>query len=230
MKPILLLIEGKNGDHPSFVAGLAKKGFQVEAVANGNEAVQRLKESHPQLVLINAAAMRTSGRRICQTLRLQAPSIPIVVIISPSGDASRLDANVVLQEPFTLQKLVNRIRPLLPTDQKDVLHAGPLQLDVEQRQFRIDNRTSQLTPRLVALLKALMEHSGEVVERETLFKQVWETTYVEDMRTLDVHISWLRQAVEEDPKHPRYLKTVRGVGYRLDVAGDAFPTARGRKK
>ena len=78
-------------------------------------------------------------------------------------------------------------------------------------------RSTKLTPRLVTLLQILMEHHGEVVERESLFKRVWETNYTGDTRTLDVHISWLRRAIELDPLHPKFLKTIRGVGYRLDL-------------
>jgi DNA-binding response OmpR family regulator len=78
-------------------------------------------------------------------------------------------------------------------------------------------KSTRLTPRLVTLLKTLLEKHGEVVERETLFKKVWETNYTGDTRTLDVHISWLRGALELDPENPKFLKTIRGVGYRLDV-------------
>jgi DNA-binding response OmpR family regulator len=88
---------------------------------------------------------------------------------------------------------------------------------MEQRRVRCMGKQSKLTPRLVGLLKILMEHRGEVIEREKLFSQVWETEYTVDTRTLDVHISWLREAIEVDPRRPRFLKTIRGVGYRLDV-------------
>ena len=83
--------------------------------------------------------------------------------------------------------------------------------------MRCLSKNSKLTPRLVALLHILMDHHGEVVEREHLFKKVWETDYTGDTRTLDVHISWLRRAIELDPLKPKFLKTIRGVGYRLDV-------------
>jgi len=80
----------------------------------------------------------------------------------------------------------------------------------------VGKRQTSLTPRLVTLLRILMEHPGEVIEREAIFRQVWDTAYTEDTRTLDVHISWLRRAVEIDIRNPRYIKTIRGVGYRLD--------------
>ena len=102
-------------------------------------------------------------------------------------------------------------------DDKNTLQEGPLRLDLERRRVHCLSKHSKLTPRLVALLQVLMKHHGEVVEREVLFKKVWDTDYTGDTRTLDVHISWLRRAIEIDPVKPKFLKTIRGVGYRLDV-------------
>ena len=214
----ILLIEGKRSEHPSLLVPLTKKGFLVESVPNGSAALARLGEIHPDLIIIDAASMRTSGKRICQSLRANAPRVPLVLILaegSPKDEST--DANVMLNLPFTPQKLRNRIKHLLPTAQKDVLQLGPLQLNIQQRWVKCGEKQSRLTPRLVVLLKMLMEHPGEMIPRETLFRQVWDTTYAGDMRTLDVHISWLRRAIEDDPSHPRYIKTLRGIGYRLDV-------------
>jgi DNA-binding response OmpR family regulator len=88
---------------------------------------------------------------------------------------------------------------------------------LENRQVRYQGKKTKLTPRLVRLLKMLIDNKGEVVEREELFKKVWRTNYTGDTRTLDVHISWLRQVLEKDPRKPKILKTNRGVGYLLDV-------------
>lgn len=214
----ILLIEGKRADKPTFGFGLARKGFQVDTVANGNGALQYLIANTPHLVLVNAASMRTSGKRICQSIRKQYPNIPVVLVVEAGGEVfDTADADVVLTLPFTLQKLLNRLRPYIPTEDNDTLQVGPFKLDVEQRRLRINDRQVSLTPRLVVLLKALMEHPGEVINREDLFRTVWETAYIGDTRTLDVHVSWLRQAIEEDARHPVYIKTVRGVGYRLDI-------------
>jgi DNA-binding response OmpR family regulator len=221
MKAIILLIEGKRADRPSFVAGLTRKGFQVESASNGTEAMARIKDVTPDLIIVNAASMRSSGRRICQSMRSRLHATHIVLINDGhNGETNEKDdpsADVVLALPFTLQKLMNRIRPLLPAEQKDLLKAGALQLDPTQRWVRVGSRQSSLTPRLVTLLKILMEHPGEVIERALLFRTVWDTAYTEDTRTLDVHVSWLRRAIEDDPRNPTYIKTVRGVGYRLDV-------------
>jgi DNA-binding response OmpR family regulator len=220
MKAKILLVEGKRTDRPSFVTGLTRKGYQVESVPNGAEALSRLESFAPDLIIVNAASMRTSGKRICQSIRSHSRGLPIV-LITEAQNAESIEkeelADVILTLPFTLQKLMNRIRPLLPAEQKDLLQVGGLQLDPVQRWVRIGNRQTSLTPRLVTLLKILMEHPGEVVERGYLFSTVWDTKYTEDTRTLDVHVSWLRRAIEEDPRNPVHIKTIRGIGYRLEM-------------
>lgn len=220
MKVKILLVEGKRADRPSFVTGLTRKGYQVESVANGSEALARLDSFAPDMVIINAASMRTSGKRICQSIRTHSRNVNIVLIADgQNADSIEKDelCDVVLALPFTLQKLINRIRPLLPADQKDLLQVGSLQLDPTQRWVRIAGRQTSLTPRLVTLLKILMESPGKVIERDYLFRTVWDTAYTEDTRTLDVHVSWLRRAIETDPRNPMIIKTIRGVGYRLDM-------------
>ncbi len=214
----ILLIEGTRADHLSFSNGLTKKGYQVESVPNGTAAMSRLMEVDPDLVVVDAASLRTSGKRICQTIRRELDGLPIILLVNKAQEPTeKVEADVVLTLPFTVQKLINRFRPLMPPKEEDIIHIGPIRLNLRQKQVRCLGKKVRLTPRQVALLRLLMEHQGEVVERETLFKQVWETQYTEDTRTLDVHISWLRHAIESDPRHPRFLKTVRGVGYRLDI-------------
>jgi DNA-binding response OmpR family regulator len=213
----ILCIEGKHADKPTFAAALQKKGFGIEVVSSGSEALNQLSSIDPDLVVVNAASLRSSGGRICYSLRRERKSLPLVLILDKGVQPEKTVADAVLNLPFTPQKLVNRVRLLLPGDGKNVLHAGPIRLDVEHRRVRCLGKNERLTPRLTQLLRTLIDHRGEVVERESLFKRVWETNYTGDTRTLDVHISWLRKAIELDPDHPRFLRTIRGVGYRLDV-------------
>ena len=217
MTDSLLVVEGRHADVPSFAAELQKKGFEVHAVKNGGTAVSRLERLNPSLVVINAASLRSTGLRICRSIRSKNGKYPIVLVLAKEARVSKDVADAVLVLPFTAQKLANRIKPLLPGDGKNVVHVGPLRLDVEQRRVKCLGKNSKLTPRLVTLLHLLMDKHGEVVERDALFKKVWETNYTGDTRTLDVHISWLRRAIELDPLKPKFLKTIRGVGYRLDV-------------
>ena len=213
----ILIIEARHAEIPSFATELQKKGFLVETALTGSKALSRLDKVSPQLVVVNAASLRSSGVRICQSIHNENGKLPIILILEPEKTVAKESADVILNLPFTVQKLANRIKPLLPGDGNNVLHAGPIHLDAERRRVRCLSKNSKLTPRLVMLLNILMEHHGEVVEREHLFKEVWETDYTGDTRTLDVHISWLRRAIELDPLKPKFLKTIRGVGYRLDV-------------
>ncbi len=216
-KATLLLIEGRHAEIPSFASDLQKKGFDVVSAQNGSEAVSKLKQTNPSLVIVNAPSLRSTGIRICLALRKKDAKIPIILILEKEKfiDEHLVDAVLVL--PFTVQKLVNRTKALMPGDGNNVLSVGPIRLDLENRRVRALGKNTKLTPRLITLLQILMDKHGEVVEREALFKKVWETNYTGDTRTLDVHISWLRRAIELDPDNPKFLKTIRGVGYRLDV-------------
>lgn len=215
----ILWLEGRWSGSPNFVSLLRKKGFFIETVPTGKSALERLSDQEFDLVVVNAASMRTSGIRICNSLKEKYSNLPIILICAPgcSPDGLKGVVSYLLVLPFTTRKLVNRIMPLLPGDENNMLVVGPLILDENHNQVRANGKKTTLTPRLVRLLKILIDNKGEVVEREDLFKEAWRTNYTGDTRTLDVHISWLRQAIELDPRNPKIIKTIRGVGYRLDI-------------
>jgi DNA-binding response OmpR family regulator len=216
-KTTLLVIEGRHAEIPSFAGDLQKKGFDVVLVQNGSQAVSKVKQINPTIVVINAASLRSTGIRICLAVRKKDSKIPIILILEKDRSVDKELADSVLALPFTVQKLVNRIKALMPGDGNNVVSAGPIRLDLENKRVRSLGKNTKLTPRLIMLLQILMDKHGEVVERDALFKKVWDTNYTGDTRTLDVHISWLRRAIELDPDNPKFLKTIRGVGYRLDV-------------
>ena len=214
----ILWIEGKRAVSPYFIPGLRKKGFTIETVSTGGEALSKFPDKGLNLVVVNAASMRTSGTRICHSIQNHSGGIPILLITDRDMSAVKgIDAEVILQLPFTTRKLINRINPYLPGDEKNALYAGPIQLYLDKKRINCDGRESSLTPRMVHLMRIFMENPNQVLDRKDLFREVWETEYTEDTRTLDVHISWLRKAIEEDPREPEYLITVRGEGYKLEV-------------
>jgi DNA-binding response OmpR family regulator len=214
----ILVVEGTRVEHESFIEGLRKKGFDVTSATNGADALGKIKEVLPEVAVIDSPSLRTNGKRICQSLRKEDSKLAIILVVDGSHPLPiQVDANAILLLPFTAQKLANRIRTLLPEGGRNVLTAGPVKLYLDQNLLRCLNKRTVLTPRLVIILKLLIEHRGEVIERETLYKRAWETEYTGDTRSLDVHISWLRRALEADPRNPRFLKTIRGVGYRLDA-------------
>jgi DNA-binding response OmpR family regulator len=211
MKARILWVEGKRTDNTTFISSLRKKEYWVEIVPTGSAAVACLVEVDPDLVVVNAASFRSSGKRICNEIREKSSKLPILLIVSPEHTISgATSANVV-------RKLLNRIAPLLPGDGKSILHVGFIRLDLERNRVRCLGREARLTPRMTHLLNVLLLHAGEAVDRQKLFSEVWDTKYTGDTRTLDVHISWLREALEENPRKPQFLKTIRGVGYRLDT-------------
>ena len=212
-----MVIEGRHAEIPSFAGDLQKKGFDVVPVQNGSQAVAKLKQANPSMLIINAASLRSTGIRICLSIRKRDAKIPIILILDSEKPVDKDLADSVLALPFTVQKLVNRVKALTPGDGNNVVSVGPIRLDLEHKRVKSLGKNTKLTPRLITLLQILMDKHGEVVEREALFKKVWETNYTGDTRTLDVHISWLRSAIELDPNNPKFLKTIRGVGYRLDV-------------
>jgi len=214
----ILWIEGKRAVSPYFIPGLRKKGFDIETVSTGGEALSRLPDKGLNLVVVNAASMRTSGTRICHSIHNHSGGIPIVLITDRDMSSMKeTDAEVILKLPFTTRKLINRINPYLPGDEKNSIRAGPICLYLDKKRVNCAGREASLTPRLVQLLRLFMQNPNQVLDRKELFRELWETEYTEDTRTLDVHISWLRKAIEENPRKPKYLLTVRGEGYSLEV-------------
>jgi DNA-binding response OmpR family regulator len=228
-KASILLVENKPSNRSAYFDGLSRKGYQVISAINGIEAFKQIEALHIDLAIINAVSMYSNGKGIIRSIKKIAPGLPVILILQENQSLEESGAEVALALPFTLQKLINRMKPLLPAMKKDVLKTGALQLDTRERIARYQGRQARLTPRLMQLLQMLMERPGEVIERADIFRRVWETEYVEDTRSLDVHISWLREALELDPRHPRLIKTVRGVGYRLDL-GEPPTRPLGKRK
>lgn len=217
MQGTILWIEGKRAPTQGFVGQLQSRGYDIQVVDSGNSALQRLDIFDPDVIIVDAVSLRSSGKRICRSLREKSNGVPIILISDGKLKPDEACVTVVLTLPFTVRKLLNRIKPLLPSEGQKTIHRGPIRLDLELRRVRCHGRETRLTPRLTKILKILLLNAGRVVERSVLFREVWDTEYIEDTRTLDVHINWLRKAIEVDPKHPQHLKTLRGVGYRLDV-------------
>lgn len=218
----VLVIEKAGGKEPLYGAALEARGFHVDVVGTGRAAQQSVFQQAPAVVVINAPSLGTNGVRICQKLRDEFRELPLIHVVSrdtASHSGRGGPANVTLSLPFTPRKLANRVMRFMPPPQDEVVSVGPVQLWPSTRMVRCDGREQRLTPRAAALLELFLRHPGKTLERGLLMQQVWHTDYMGDTRTIDVHIRWIREAIESNPRMPRYLVTVRGVGYRF--AGDA---------
>lgn len=213
----IILIESERASAPSYGPSLAKKGYHVHTQHKIEGALQAIDRTKPDLIVLDAASMHASGSRMCRAIRSRLNGVPII-LLAPSG--ARPDggngASLTLVPPFTPRKLLNRIARLLPGDERFALEVGPIQLNLAQRKLRCHGRETRLTPKQTKLLEVFLHNPGRLLTRANLIRQVWHTDYTGDTRTLDVHMSWLRRAIEPDPKQPRFLRTIRGMGYRFD--------------
>ncbi|MFP4321785.1 MAG: winged helix-turn-helix domain-containing protein [Anaerolineales bacterium] len=215
MSGTVLLLEGTRANGTSFSPYLQKR-YELSITHTGKAALAHLEAHTTDIVVLDAASMRTSGDRICATLRQMVEATPIIHIKHKQAarEAEQSAADVMLYLPFTYRKLYNRIDRYLSAKVDASTQYGPFYL--RSNLLKTPDGEHELTPKLSKLMQVLMLHAGDVVERKQLIKEVWQTEYMGDTRTLDVHIHWLRRAIEKDPKKPRYIKTVRGKGYRLE--------------
>lgn len=223
----ILLVEKTGAQRTSFAEALQKR-YAVMTVASGKQALALAKSKSCHLVILDAISMRTPGERIARQLKDGIGSIPLIHL-HPENKANAVSpADALLFQPFTSRKLVNLIERLLSAKRGSdpVISAGPFTIISERRVLVANGQEMSLTPKLALLVEMFLAHPGETLDRKRLMEQVWHTDYLGDTRTLDVHIRWIRRLIESNPGDPQYLKTVRGVGYRLDIPGwSAFPVA-----
>jgi len=212
----ILMIGGTGAKATTYVNKLGKR-YQVDVARSGKQGLAQAAKHCPQLIILNAVAMRTTGERICRDVKRAHPTIPVIHIHpGPSKDASS-EAEVVLYTPLSVQRLERTVESLLTTSSDDLLNCGPFRFNVTQRVLFAHGEERQLTPKVASLVEIFMRNPGETLPRKALMEQVWHTDYLGDTRTLDVHIRWVRDALENGSKKPQYLKTVRGVGYKLVI-------------
>lgn len=211
----VLLVEGKHNTEQSFAPALAKR-YTLLTAHTGKIALELATQHSIDVIVLDAASLRTSGDRLSATFRNNLGDIPIIHIKDAlAAHEHESPADIVLFLPFTYRKLCNRIERYTAVDQGKILRVAGLELNLQNLISTTPIGERKLTPKEAKLLEILMRHPGKVVERKQLIKEVWQTDYMGDTRTLDVHIRWLRQAVEENPSKPQLIKTVRGKGYML---------------
>lgn len=220
-KAVILLVEGKRAGQNTAVPALEKAGHTVELCNTGSEALVAIKQIEPHLIIFNASSMRTNGSRTCRRLKKRHEELPIIHVRA-AGEDRDLDAgaDVYLEQPFTPRKLLNRVKDLLPIDHsvEETVRFGHISLYLSKKSVDAGQGENRLTPKLAHLLEQFMRHPHQVLTRRQLMQEVWKTDYIGDTRTLDVHIRWVREHIEENPAKPQHLKTVRGIGYILTIS------------
>ena len=230
----ILVVEDEEAYREALLVGLSREGYGVEIAADGEDALRRFVHHPPDLVLLDLMLPGISGLEVCRRMRAYAP-VPIIIVSALNAEADivrglELGAEDYIAKPFRLRELVARIRsvlrrvaPVLPdagapteADRPDVVEVGPFRVDFARRVVIAKGEVVHLSRREFDLLAVLVSPPGRVRTREELIDKLWAGKELADTRTLDTHVRRLRVKLESDPASPRYLLTVRGVGFRLE--------------
>jgi DNA-binding response OmpR family regulator len=203
--------------HEKLWEQLPREGITVEFARTQKAGLEMAGRLQPQIVIVSLLDTQFSGIRLCQALGRRLPKARRLLIAERSASIANVPCEVRLVRPFTTRKLRDTIFRLLEQSTPHLVTAGCLQLDVVSRVITGPRGKQRLTPKQCNLLTVLMQHPNQVISRKDLMDQIWETAYLGDTRTLDVHIRWLREKIELDPTAPALLLTRRGIGYVLAV-------------
>ncbi|BAS29012.1 response regulator transcription factor [Limnochorda pilosa] len=225
MKERILVVDDEASILELVRFALEREGFDVAVASDGETALKSFSSRPSDLVVLDLMLPGKDGLEVCRELRQQS-QVPIIMLTARGSETDKvlgleLGADDYMTKPFSPRELVARVKAVLrrtePRDlaENQVLRVGEITLDAVRHRVTVGEREIQLAPREFELLRMLMANRGAVLNRDLLLEKVWGYDYAGDTRTVDVHVVRLRQKVEDDPAHPRYIETVRGVGYRM---------------
>ena len=205
-------------------AYLDREGFKTYTAYDGEAALRAFEEKGPDLIVLDLMLPKASGIEVTRAIRSKSP-VPIIMLTAKAAEADRvvgleLGADDYVVKPFSPRELVARVRAVLRRfegEGMDVerINTGELEVDLKTRELKVAGRNVDLTPTEFDLLAYLARHPGQVFTRLQLLREVQGYTYDSFARTIDTHVKNLRRKIEDDPKNPRYILTVHGVGYRF---------------
>jgi len=225
----ILVVEDEDSISEPFAEALRREGFEPLVTRTAAGAIELAAEAEPDLVMLDLSLPDGDGRDVCRELRRRS-DVPIVMLTARGTEMDRivgleLGADDYVVKPFSARETISRIRAVLrrssPREggEEKPLLVGELELDPEARTARLVGSEVELSRKEFDLLAELMRNAGRVVKREDLMSKVWDVNWFGSTKTLDVHIGWLRRKLGDDPNHPRYIETVRGVGFRFAAPG-----------
>ena len=224
-RPTILLVEDERSIAEPFASALAREGFDAVIAPTAREALELFHRHAPSLVLLDIGLPDGDGREVCRELRRDS-AVPIIMLTARGTETDRIvgleiGADDYVVKPFSSGEVIARIRAVLRRSAREPAVApgpvdiGPLRVDVASRRATLDGRELDFTRKEFDLLVRLVRDAGRVVTREDLMAEVWDENWFGPTKTLDVHVGWLRRKLGDDPAAPRFIHTVRGVGFRF---------------
>jgi DNA-binding response OmpR family regulator len=220
----VLLAEDDQAISEPLARALRREGYDVEVREDGPGALESATSGDPvDLVVLDLGLPGMDGLEVCRRLRAAGNAVPVLVLTARADEVDTvvgLDAGAddYVTKPFRLAELLARSRALLrrgTSDGTSGVHG--VRIDTESHRAWLDDRELSLTAKEFDLLRVLLRESGKVVTREQLMREVWDTAWWGSTKTLDMHVSWLRKKLGDDAASPRYITTVRGVGFRFEL-------------
>ena len=226
--PRVLIVEDEASIADSVALNLGEEGYEVAVARRGDDGLHLWQNGSYDLLILDLMLPGVSGQEICRVVRRRSP-VPILMLSARTRETDKvvgleIGADDYVTKPFGMIELIARVKALLRrsgsalVEEDEIYAAGPVSLDVPRRRVVRDGEVINLRPKQFELLRVLMANRGRVIPRDRLLELVWGEDQYLDTGTLDVHIRWLRQKLEQDPSNPTRILTVRGVGYQYAEA------------
>jgi two-component system, OmpR family, response regulator len=223
--PQILLVEDEPALQSALRYNLSKEGYRVLVESDGAKALETARAEKPDLILLDIMLPGMSGLEVCRVLRSES-RVPIIMLTARTEELDKvagldLGADDYITKPFGMRELLARVRARLrnqeASSESTKLHFGDVLIDLGRHTVAKNGQLLELTRKEYDLLAFLAQNKGFVFSREQLCERVWGYDFAGGTRTVDVHVRWLREKIEPEPENPRYLITVRGTGYKLEV-------------
>ena len=232
MARTILVVDDERTLRETLAESLETEGFVVVQAADGREAVNAFRRSHPDLILLDLMLPELSGTEVCRIIRSES-GVPILMLTAKNAELDKvvgleLGADDYVTKPFSFRELLARIRALLRRSEQqsqsaetETVELGAVKVDLAGRRLLRGAEVLAVKPKAFELLAFLIRNPGHVFTRDQLLERVWGYDYAGETRTVDVHVHWLRGAIEPEPAAPVFIHTVRGTGYVFRPPADS---------